>query len=974
MATTAIESGAERVAREREFRRRWYEAHRDRFMADQASHEQANIELEGFQASAPEALGLLADLRRTGDVDAFIKQMQVWAVKPRTLSFNWGGQHMLNSLRKHSDEPQHLATLLAESLAVPASDDEAFAKIRAVVDYVESIRVGSHPAPGRVPFLLSYFWALADRDRWPITWSSAQLYIEFSTGEKRPSDMSERYRWFLNRVRELSTDNNEFETTTSWWDGTGTEGMFLDEVLMDRAVFGFDQRVPAEERETNARALVSIADNWGYWLLDEVSAALGRELKASKPPLEWKKGRPRGDLWVDWSTKEAPGLGIRVWVTNHGAAVALRPGTIRKGWRKEVAPLLESADYPGCRVLGGSSSLIGEDVGLGGTNWAEFVYGRWFEREHFAEVDLAATVVEVAELLKPLFDELLNLALGRSGAATGSDDPSSTDDPLAPLVEEYLAESGYPTPADEKHLSERRQFAAMLAPDALFDISGLRRIWTTGAYGRPGPMAELNRSFNAASADESQDMFNAIQDLCWGEEPDAERIDRMLNDDDLRISGLAESVIMKLLAITNPETYIPVFPYGGSKGKQAMIRALELDAPTGSPGEIQVAANRSIRDRLERFFPGDPWGMSRFLYWYLARLEAPETEDDRDVLGELADDLLIDPTFVHKVVDLLETKRQVVFYGPPGTGKTYFARKLAEALAPDSNRRALVQFHPSSSYEDFFEGYRPEEGEGGELVYRLKPGPLAIMAEKAAEAPGRKHLMIIDEINRANLPKVLGELLFLLEYRNESVSTLYRPDDEFELPENLWFIGTMNTADRSIALVDTALRRRFHFVHFSPNEEPIEGLLQRWLEKHGELTWVGELVAHVNYELEEELGGSHLLLGPSHFMKRDLDKEAVRRIWEYDIKPSIEDQFFGDRDLINKFQFDRVYERYLESSGRGEGTEDQIEAEEPLGKPPEATDGSDADGDAVADGGSDGDGGSVAGGGSDADGDDDATG
>ena len=163
------------------------------------------------------------------------------------------------------------------------------------------------------------------------------------------------------------------------------EGIFLDEVLMDRAVFGFDQQVPAEERETNARALVSIADNWGYWLVDEVSAALGRELKASKPPLEWKKGRPRGDLWVDWSTKEAPGLGIRVWVTNRGAAVALRPGTIRKGWRKEVAPLLESADYPGCRVLGGSSSLIGEDVGLGGANWAEFVYGRWFEREQFVK-------------------------------------------------------------------------------------------------------------------------------------------------------------------------------------------------------------------------------------------------------------------------------------------------------------------------------------------------------------------------------------------------------------------------------------------------------------------------------------------------------------------------------------------------------------------------------------------------------------
>src|SRR3546814_12424614 len=82
--------------------------------------------------------------------------------------------------------------------------------------------------------------------------------------------------------------------------------------------------------------------------------------------------------------------------------------------------------------------------------------------------------------------------------------------------------------------------------------------------------------------------------------------------------------------------------------------------------------------------------------------------------------------------------------------------------------------------------------------------------------------MIIDEINRANLPKVLGEMLFLLEYRHEAVRTLYRPDDTFELPKDLWFIGTMNTADRSIALIDAALRRRFHFVPFFPNSGPME--------------------------------------------------------------------------------------------------------------------------------------------------------
>ncbi len=975
MESTTIESGVEGVAREQEFRRRWYEAHHSRFVADERQYRQSKAKTDQFHSSGAEALELVNDLARTGDLESFKKGTQKWA--PTMIGFKGMiGQMTLNILVDRADEPERIARLLVESLTVPESDEEALAKVGALAEYAKTVKKGTTPALANVPFILSYFWGIANHERWPVIWPSGVSFVEFLTGTRLPSDPVERYRTFLEGVREVSTDNNEFEMTASWWDEVWP--VFLDEVLMDRTALGFDQEAPIEERETNARALVSIAQNLGESLVEEVSAALERELEYRTPPLKWKQGRPRGDLWVEWSSAEVgrldaeePGLGVRIWVTNRGAAVGLtNRGALLLGkgeTRKEVAAWYESADYPyvtdtqkafddygvvaryesagypGCRVLalrppssnfGPPSSYLGEDGGLGGWILAEFVYGRWFEREQFAEVDLAATVVEVAELLKPLFEELLDGALGRSGEVP------PPDDPLSPLIEEYLAESGYPTQDDEEHHSERREFAAMLAPEALFDLDSLRRIWNTGAYGGPGIMPQLNRSFNDASAAELQGMFDAIRYLCWGEELDAQRIDRMLDDDDLRIRGLGESVIMKLLAITHPETYIPVFPYVGYWGKEATIRALDLDAPTGSAGEMQVAANRSIRDRLERFFPDDPWGMSRFIVWYLERLYEPEIEDDRDVLGELADDLLIDPTFVHKVVDFLKTKRQVVFYGPPGTGKTYFARKLSEALAPDSNRRALVQFHPSSSYEDFFEGYRPEQGEGGELVYRLKPGPLALMAEKASKAPGRKHLMIIDEINRANLPKVLGELLFLLEYRDESVSTLYRPEDEFKLPENLWFIGTMNTADRSIALVDTALRRRFHFVHFSPNEEPVKGLLGRWLERHGEPSWVGALVARVNDELEKELGGSHVLLGPSYFMKRDLDKEAVRRIWEYDIKPSIEDQFFGDRDLINKFQFDRVYERYLESSG----ISDEAEAAEA----PEAHNGADPDGDSLA--------------------------
>ncbi|MCY3851748.1 MAG: AAA family ATPase [Acidimicrobiaceae bacterium] len=282
-----------------------------------------------------------------------------------------------------------------------------------------------------------------------------------------------------------------------------------------------------------------------------------------------------------------------------------------------------------------------------------------------------------------------------------------------------------------------------------------------------------------------------------------------------------------------------------------------------------------------------------------------------DRLADAAERLYCEREYLQELVGLLEDKGQIILYGPPGTGKTYLAQELAVALAPAEAARSLVQFHPAYSYEDFFEGYRPVTDDDGQMTYELTPGPLSKLALHATDHPDQQHVMVIDEINRANLPRVLGELLYLLEYRDKSIAVMHRPDDSFKLPKNLWFIGTMNTADRSIALIDAAMRRRFHFVPFFPEREPTASLLRKWTDEHApDQAWVPDLVSAVNKELEKELGGEHLQLGPSHFMKRDLNDGGFERVWRYNIEPFIEDQLFGKQDKVEQFRLDAVLQRH----------------------------------------------------------------
>lgn len=298
-------------------------------------------------------------------------------------------------------------------------------------------------------------------------------------------------------------------------------------------------------------------------------------------------------------------------------------------------------------------------------------------------------------------------------------------------------------------------------------------------------------------------------------------------------------------------------------------------------------------DELERWVSGERW--------------QPPAADPAHVelplaTAQLAQDLLLDKPWLDELIELLEEKRQIVLYGPPGTGKTYLAQALAEHLAGGVGTFEIVQFHPSFTYEDFFEGYRPVLGGAGRVDFAIKSGPLRRIADAAAAASSIPHVLIIDEINRANLAKVFGELYFLLEYREQPISLQYS-DMEFTLPENLYIIGTMNTADRSIALVDAAMRRRFYFVEMSPAVAPVSEMLSRWLAARGMSDEPARLLA----ELNARLGDPDAAIGPSYLMTEHILKPGrLERIWTHGIMPLLEERFYGNRDELTRFSLDSI--------------------------------------------------------------------
>jgi 5-methylcytosine-specific restriction protein B len=300
----------------------------------------------------------------------------------------------------------------------------------------------------------------------------------------------------------------------------------------------------------------------------------------------------------------------------------------------------------------------------------------------------------------------------------------------------------------------------------------------------------------------------------------------------------------------------------------------------------------------------------------------PATTALPDATHDLARRTYIRRDWLQDLIDLLQERQQIILYGPPGTGKTFVAQAVARHVAARDAIR-LVQFHPSYAYEDFFEGFRPVEGADSGTVSLVKvPGPLREIADEARANPGQPYVLIIDEINRANLAKVFGELYYLLEYRNGTVRLQYTPGKPFNLPPNVLIIGTMNTADRSIALVDAAIRRRFAFVELHPDEEPVRDVLAGWLTDHAA---PGDQRAELLQALNDAIGNEDhdFKIGPSYLMKPHLNQPGrLERVWRHDLLPLLEEHYYGRytrAQIRQRFGLDAIRTR-IANAGDGYAT------------------------------------------------------
>lgn len=292
---------------------------------------------------------------------------------------------------------------------------------------------------------------------------------------------------------------------------------------------------------------------------------------------------------------------------------------------------------------------------------------------------------------------------------------------------------------------------------------------------------------------------------------------------------------------------------------------------------------------------------------YVQNLLALFVEDEKEELpqetaikypkyskDDFLDEVYMDEENYNTLVELLDTKYNIILQGAPGVGKTFAAKRLAYSIMgeKDTSRVSMVQFHQSYSYEDFIQGYRPFEN-----GFKLEMGAFYKFCKAAEIDNERPYFFIIDEINRGNLSKIFGELMLLIESdkRGEKLKLLYK-DEWFTVPKNVRIIGMMNTADRSLAMMDYALRRRFAFFDFVPAFAS-DGFKKYLADKNNEkLEKLIDIVENLNFAISsDESLGEGFRIGHSYFCTtKDITDNWLSAVVEYEIIPLLKEYWFDE--------------------------------------------------------------------------------